>query len=660
MRSLVLGNGSLVVTLDKSASVRDIYFPHVGLENHLADGMRHRVGIYVDGTLSWLGDDARWQIEVGSEEESLASKVKARHETLGIELSFQDVVYNESPVFLRSITVKNTQETPRTITLFIAHQFGIYGTTNGNTGYYDPKKKAIVHYKGQRVFFITGTLEEQPFSEYAVGLSSTDGFSGTHIDAQDGVLSKNPVEHGLVDSVIGFPASYKAGEKKTAHYWLCAAESIEKAEALHTYVLGKTPAHMIKTTIDFWKAWVNKYRWNFYELTKADATLFKRSLMNVRVHADNGGGIVASIDSDTLQHGKDTYAYVWPRDAAFASYALLRAGDTHVSERFFEFANSVIRTEGYFMHKYLPDTALGSSWHPWIQGGVEQLPIQEDETALVIWALYKHYLHSRDLEFIENHYNSLIEKAANFMVGYRNHETGLPLPSYDLWEERRGVSTFTASTVYGALKAASAIATVLGKDDRAQHYANIAEEVRTGILAHLYNAETGMFARMIAAHHNHTTSLDATIDISSVYGVFLFEVLPPDDERLVRAFEETAKRLSSGGDPLKGIARYENDKYYYDGGVGNPWFVTTLWYAEFLIARAQNTDDMKRVRHILTWVRKNALASGILSEQISFTSGEQVSVAPLAWSHAGYVNAVVKYLDRLESLGICTACNPVP
>ena len=50
------------------------------------------------------------------------------------------------------------------------------------------------------------------------------------------------------------------------------------------------------------------------------------------------------------------------------------------------------------MHKYLPDGALGSSWHPWLKDGQVQLPIQEDETALVVWAMYEHYMQSKDLD----------------------------------------------------------------------------------------------------------------------------------------------------------------------------------------------------------------------------------------------------------------------
>ena len=95
-----------------------------------------------------------------------------------------------------------------------------------------------------------------------------------------------------------------------------------------------------------------------------------------------------------------------------------------------------------------------SSWHPWVRDGKVQLPIQEDETALVIISLWEYYELSKDLEFIEEVYTTLIKKAADFMSTYRDEVTGLPKPSYDLWEEKYGISTFTASAVYGALMAA--------------------------------------------------------------------------------------------------------------------------------------------------------------------------------------------------------------
>ena len=49
------------------------------------------------------------------------------------------------------------------------------------------------------------------------------------------------------------------------------------------------------------------------------------------------------------------------------------------------------------------------------------------------------------------------------MVSYRDEETGLPAASYDLWEERRGILSFTVAAVFGGLTAASLFCEVFGE-----------------------------------------------------------------------------------------------------------------------------------------------------------------------------------------------------
>lgn len=655
MRSLILGNGSLLIALDNSGEVRDLYFPHPGLENHTGGQLRHRLGVYCDGALSWLVDDPRWEIQVGCEEDSLESRITAKNPGIEVALTFRDIVYNESPIFLRQIVVTNLAAHARELKLYFGHEFKIGQSHGGETAYFDPTSKAVIHYKGKRVFLMNGECDGAPFSDYAVGLSSFEGKQGTYRDAEDGELSKNPIEHGHVDSVMGFYSHYDAGAEKTVCYWLAAGDSIERVLNLNAYVLKKSPKHLVKTAGNYWRAWVNKYPWSFYGMSPKTIALFKKSLMFVRAHVDDGGGIIASADADVLQYGEDTYAYVWMRDASYAALALDHAGDANVAERFFNFCNAVITKDGYFMHKYLPDQSLGSSWHPWIRDGLPQLPIQEDETALVIYALAQHYKHSRDLEFIETLYNPLIEKAADFLAAHRDPMTGLPKPSYDLWEEKRGVSTFTSAAVYGALSSAADIAGILGKEERERFYRATANEVRDGIIMHLTDPEAGGFIKIIETFEQKTV-YDRRADISGVYGVFSFGVLPPDDPRLVQAFADTVARLSVKG----GVARYENDRYYAADNVSNPWFISTLWHAEYLTARAKSEEDFAKVREIFDWVAHHALPSGVLSEQISATDGTQRSVAPLMWSHASYVNAVLNYLDRLAFIGICPTCNPAP
>lgn len=655
MRSLILANGSLLVALGARGQVRDLYFPRIGLENHVDGSLVHRVGIYVDGTLSWFSDPA-WDITVECDTNALKGLITAKNEKLGVEITMEDVVYNESAIYLRKLRVKNLRSVRREIKAYFGQEFEIYHSAVGGTGYFDPASNAVIHYKGQRVFLISGQMAGVQEFDYSVGLANFEGKEGTFRDAEDGVLSKNPIEHGPVDSVLGFYATYDANEEKIIHYWLTAGKSLAEAKTLQADLLRKSPDHLIETTTNFWNAWVNKYEWSFYGLPPEQIALFKKSLMYVRAHVDDGGGIIASADSDTLQHGMDTYAYVWPRDAAYAALALDRAGDPNVAERFFAFVNDVMEEGGYFMHKYLPDKSLGSSWHPWIKDGKTQLPIQEDETALVIYALYEHYKHSRDLEFIEKLYNPLVRRAADFLLNYRDKRTGLPSSSYDLWEEKRGTSTFTSAAVYGALTAAAELSTVLGKKEYARAYAKGAKEVKEGIIRYLYDPDMGNFVKQI---DTETNVRDLTLDFSSVYGVFAFGVLPSDDERLARAFHTASQTLFSGT-TSGGMGRYERDLYYRTGAKDNPWFVATLWYAEYLIARAERSEDLDPVRDIFAWTASHALPSGILSEQLSAETGKQVSVAPLCWSHAAYVNTVIAYLDKLEKLGVCVACNPAP
>ena len=237
MRSLVLGNGSFLVTLDGAGEVRDLYFPHVGLENHAGGELRHRLGIYIDGRISWLASDPGWRIRVECAEDSLESRVSAEHDALGISLSFKDIVYNESDIFLREVLVKELGGRARSAKLFFGQEFEISRAPGGDTAYYDPATGSIIHYKGPRAFLINGRHGETPFDDYAIGLFGVEGKDGAWRDAEDGVLSKNAIEHGSVDSIIGFSLSLAAHGEETVRYWLAAGDSVDHAPRLTAHVL---------------------------------------------------------------------------------------------------------------------------------------------------------------------------------------------------------------------------------------------------------------------------------------------------------------------------------------------------------------------------------------------------------------------------------------
>ncbi|MEK7650608.1 MAG: glycoside hydrolase family 15 protein [Patescibacteria group bacterium] len=659
-RALVLGNGQILVNLDERAQVRDFYFPHVGLENQLGGRYVHRVGAFVDGELAWTSD-AGWQLEVNYEPETFVSKITAVHARLAISLIFTDVVYNEKNIFVRKVVVKNLSNQAREIKIFFAHQFELYESHMAHTAYFDPANHALIHYRNQRAFLINAKLEGNDFDDYSTGVFGSEGKEGTHVDALDGQLSQNPIEHGRADSALGLTDSYQAGEEKILYYWLTVGHSITEVIALNNYVIENGAGHLVATTRDFWKAWVTRQAWTFHGLDASIVQLFQCSLFIIRAHADSAGGIIASSDSQILQHGKDTYNYVWPRDAAVSAIALARAGDLTVARRFFAFCHDVLGEGEYFMHKYSPDKSLGSSWHPWLRAGKPELPIQEDETALVLIGLWQYYQVSKDIEFIEEIYNSLIKKTADFMATYRDEKTGLPKGSYNLWEEQFGVSTFTASAVAGALRVASHFAELLGKVKSARIYDKTASEIQTAIMRELYDDKRGCFYQHLASAGQDTSAKKSEIiDASSFYGPMIFGILPIGDEKLARAFQVTQTALTCKT-ATGGVARYQDDKYYKTSNLatGNPWFVTTLWLAQYQIKLAKSEADLQVVKETLDWVVRHASPAGLLAEQLDPATGQALSVSPLVWSHAEFVSTVIHYLDKLEELGVCKACNPV-
>ena len=103
--------------------------------------------------------------------------------------------------------------------------------------------------------------------------------------------------------------------------------------------------------------------------------------------------------------------------------------------------------------------------------------------------------------------------------------------------------------------------------------------------------------------------------------------------------------------PVGGVARYEDDYYHRISEdtqkiPGNPWFICTLWLAQWHIATARTLEDLKPALDILAWAHSHALPSGVMAEQVNPLTNEPLSVSPLTWSHAALVTTVREYLAR--------------
>jgi glucoamylase len=647
MRDIPVGNGSLLVTFDDKYQIRDVYFPHVGQENH-TEGFPFRFGVWADGEFSWIYEND-WKRELKYLPETLVTDVRLTNETLGIEIVCNDTVANQENIFLRRVRIRNLHDASREIRVFLHHDFRIYENKIGDTAFYDPQSFSLIHYKKHRYFLINTAPH---FDVFSTGRKAFREQEGTWRDAEDGDLRGGAITEGSVDSTIGLHFSVESQCSNEFFYWIAAGFSHDEVVRLNEHVLERRPQKYFDYNENYWRAWVNKNETDFADLSPEIVEFYKRSLLVVSTQIDCDGAILAANDSDVTERATDHYSYLWTRDGAFIANALDRAGFVHLARKFYKLCGEIVHENGYFLQKYNADGTVASGWHAaWDVFGKKQLvPIQEDETALVIWALWEHYDEYRDIEFVHNLYRKLIVRCADFMVAFRHCETKLPAPSWNLWEDRRGIHTFTCATVVGGLHAAANFARLFAETERAEIYETAANEIVEAMETHLYSREHGRFLRALQFHGDEYYEADTTID-ASLFGAFYFGCFAPEDEMVVgtmRAIEEKLWINSKIG----GVARFESDAYMRvsNDAPGNAWFICTLWLADYRIAVAKEKEDLKGALEILEWTVARALPSGVLAEQVNPLTGEAVSVSPLTWSHSTFVATVANYLKKLSEI----------
>lgn len=675
-RDIPVGNGDLLINFDEFYRVRDVYYPCVGRYNHTG-GHVQRFGVWADGELCWI-EHPGWRRRLRYRDSTLVTEVVLTHEGLGLELLCEDAVDFHEPVYLRRIRVRDLRGQERDVRLFFHVDFSIKESPVGDTADFDPETAALVLYKDDSYFLVnTSANGRTAVDHWAIGSKRVGGAEGTWRDAEDGVLGRNAISQGSVDATIGVNLSVPPKGEATGMMWLACGDSYERVRELNRVIQNKGLDRLLTRTDAYWRLWARKERSDPGVLPEAVRDLFVRSQLILRTQIDNRGAVIAATDSDISHFAGDHYAYCWPRDGALVAQALILTYQSELSRSFFRYCARVINKNGYFLHKYTPTGHMGSSWHPWTMNGRAVLPIQQDETALVLWALRQHFEVFKDVEFIKPLYNALVAQPASWMMSYVD-SNGLPRPSWDLWEERRGVHLFTVAATIGALQAATLFARDFGDTERADTLAAGAERMREAMLRHLWNPETSTFARMATpiedpaaangsvpagnagsqwkgeSPHVKGYRLDMTRD-SANYAIFAFGALRPGNPMVVAEMESLFKRLWVKT-PIGGCARYERDYYHMverdntEAVPGNPWVICTLWQAQHQIAVSRTMDELRRALPLLEWAAQRACESGVLAEQYHPYTDEMISVSPLTWSHATVVTTVVQYLKRHQQL----------
>src|SRR5919112_4929608 len=280
-RDIPVGNGRLLVTFDDKYQIRDLYFPHVGQENHAGAGPC-RFGVFADvpgrgnnhHQLFWSNDPA-WTIRQRYLRDTLTTSVSLDHRELKLAMYCNDVVDFNRNILVRKIKLKNLTPHERIARIFHHQGLHMFGTNIGNTAYYDPELRSIVHYHGKRYLMVTFWAGgEQRIDEYATGTSGFAGAEGTWRDAEDGHLQGNPIAQGAVDSTISHHVHLAPDGERTVYMVMVAAESREELIELHKWIVKNTPQGVIDRTTSYWRLWVGGANINFGNLPPKGVDLF--------------------------------------------------------------------------------------------------------------------------------------------------------------------------------------------------------------------------------------------------------------------------------------------------------------------------------------------------------------------------------------------------
>jgi glucoamylase len=638
-RSVMLSNGHLMVGLNESGLVHDFYFPYVGLDNLTTSrSAHHYIGIWVNGSFSWLDDDS-WEIKTDLDENALVGKIYAKNESLKLELHFQDFVDERYNAFCRRISISNLAQEKREVRLFMHQVFEISRAGRGDTALFVPDGNYILDYKGRVSLLIYAEDDnKKPFDQFAVGNYGIEDKEGTFRDAEDGELSGNLVEHAGVDSVIRCSMFLEPKSSTNVNYWIIAADSQFHAEIIHHVLKQKGLESRLEQTAKSWQQWLGIAHSGLSKIDAKYQPMAKKSLLVIKSHIDKHGGIIASCDSSIYNYGRDYYSYVWPRDGALTILPLIELGYTEEPKKFIEFCADTIHPAGYMMHKYQPDRSIGSTWHPLLHGRHAELAIQEDETASIVYAVGAYLKKTGDIDFVKSIYSTLVKPAANFMTRFIDKSTNLPHASYDLWEEKFATHTYTVVLTVAGLREAAEIADRFGEQAETHAWREAAMNIEKN-LETLFSPEGQYFRKSLLLNEDGGLEFDNTLDSSSGYALAFFGsgAYPSELNATYKAIEE--KLFNSA--PSGGVPRYEHDNYFLSDAshLGNSWIICTLWLAQYYMKNGRRDEAQK----LIDWTIEKASPSGMLPEQVDTNTGAPVGVSPLVWSHASLVETLVLF-----------------
>lgn len=630
----LIGNGNMLLTFTKDGVVQRLNWPridYVDQVNHQWAGISDK-----DTGKTLFFHESEFQHEQYYVEDS--NILAVRHDTKGYQVNQTDFIHPEKDLWVRNFEITNTSKETRDLSFIYYSEAALDGQEKYQTTKFDLDTDTLSHYYRATAMAITS---EEEIKGYQAGKAKEQAeanqFEGRMIlNHPQGAFSINLGE-------------VKAEETKKVTLYISLASTEKEALAANMEAKRVGYTKLKKQTLDYWMDLLSKRTQYEIEDSKV-ADIYKRSILTFHLLQNKQtGAFIAGPEVDDEYDYSGGYAYCWGRDAAFIASAVDAAGYHDSVSKFYRFMTSIQSADGSWDQRHYTDGVLAPTWG-----------LQIDETGSILWGINQHYQLTKDESFRKDAWPS-VKKGADFLAGFIDPETHLPLPSKDLWEKRDGEHLYSAAAVYGGLVGAAELAEKEHLDDLANRYKEKASKMKKAVLSIGWNDQEERFVRSIkltvpaAQYEQERAAGRKVLERSNIKGVkeyTLWEDLTPDisllglsypfgmidvsDDKLkktAQAIEETCTSKKVGG-----IERFPGDVYIG----GNPWIISTLWLGIYKV----KNNDYHAGSALFDWATKYANHLNLLPEQIDKETGEPAWVMPLTWSHAMYVLSIKEFSEK--------------
>jgi len=359
--------------------------------------------------------------------------------------------------------------------------------------------------------------------------------------------------------------------------------------------------------------------------------IYQRTILLYALLTNNEtGGISAAVEIDENLSQCGGYNYCWPRDAVFITYAMDILNMKKEVEKFYKnFCKNTQSRNGMWEQRFYTDGSLAPCWG-----------YQIDETASVVFGVYKHYLQVKEEKFLKDNLK-MCERAITFLEKYiddiLSDKKEMHI-SYDIWEMNEGIHLYSISSIYAAFEAMINIYEVLKEEftknrvkqeNVNKEKENLKEQliqIKEYILRSFYDEEKKSFNRNLE---------DKKTDISVIGAVTPFNVFTAKEKKVLNTIGriEMTLRTYTGG-----YTRFEGD--HYRGG--KPWVIATLWMANYYL----ETEENQKAKECFDYVLKTSANHGFLAEQIDNETMGPDWVIGLGWSHAMFIIVLKKMIEK--------------